>query len=409
MTIAFTFTVTFTVTVTSPSFGQSAFIIFIIIVIFIFVVVFIIIIIAIVVCQIIISNNNDNITAFIVLTSSTMVPRIPDAPESSSIHTMNLPELEKDHSRPLITYATEIHQLRPVMPSRTMTAPETPSTLPAASKGLTSTLPFRPRNRSPLTKTHPRSWSSASSLSAPQMTRAHSSPGLETTGRIPLSPSVRPSSPMSAPVRHRSPLRRSLDEPYLSFEGQVDIGETISENSELDLTPKVVADGDASPVSPASSMHHTFPRVRRRPSSPLHQLSQPITRANMPNTSVLRTSTSSPSLSAVQFNEPYPSNYSFSSSSIPSTPTSFRSRSPSISSLETIPDSPDAELEAENFAKLKAAVDSENDSEGEEMVRRRGSFDVMGRGGPMRDKRKRWSVCGAERRGDLDLETIWED
>lgn len=26
-----------------------------------------------------------------------------------------------------------------------------------------------------------------------------------------------------------------------------------------------------------------------------------------------------------------------------------------------------------------------------------------------RDKRKRWSVCGAERRGDLDLETIWED
>lgn len=25
------------------------------------------------------------------------------------------------------------------------------------------------------------------------------------------------------------------------------------------------------------------------------------------------------------------------------------------------------------------------------------------------DKRKRWSVCGAERRGDLDLETIWED
>jgi len=26
-----------------------------------------------------------------------------------------------------------------------------------------------------------------------------------------------------------------------------------------------------------------------------------------------------------------------------------------------------------------------------------------------RDKRKRWSVCGAERRQDLDLETIWED
>lgn len=24
-------------------------------------------------------------------------------------------------------------------------------------------------------------------------------------------------------------------------------------------------------------------------------------------------------------------------------------------------------------------------------------------------ERKRWSVCGAERRGDLEMETIWED
>ncbi|KAK4977422.1 hypothetical protein LTR28_006933 [Elasticomyces elasticus] len=24
-------------------------------------------------------------------------------------------------------------------------------------------------------------------------------------------------------------------------------------------------------------------------------------------------------------------------------------------------------------------------------------------------ERKRWSICGGERRGDLDLETIWED
>lgn len=46
---------------------------------------------------------------------------------------------------------------------------------------------------------------------------------------------------------------------------------------------------------------------------------------------------------------------------------------------------------------------------------RRGSFDVgsgASRGGAgfgARDKRKRWSVCGAEKRGDLNLETIWED
>lgn len=330
-----------------------------------------------------------------------MVPRSPEPPMMTKSS-----GLEEDDARPLIKYAAEIDQLRPMMPRRT-TAPETLSTLAAAPKGITSTLPFRPRNRSPLTKTHLRSWSSVTPATAPQMTRAHSSPGLETTGRISLSMAVRPSSPLSPPGRHRSPLRRSSDEPYLSFEGQVDIGETISENSELDLTPRAGADGDAAPVSPASSTHHTFPRVRRRPSSPLHQLS-PIPRSNTP-TSVLRTSTSSPSLSAAQFNEPYPSNYSFGSPSIPSTPSSFRSRSPSISSLETIPDSPDAELEAENFAKLKAAVDSENDSEGEEVVRKRGSFDVMSRGGAMRDKRKRWSVCGAERRSDLDLETIWED
>ncbi|KAJ9665250.1 hypothetical protein H2201_004541, partial [Coniosporium apollinis] len=90
-----------------------------------------------------------------------------------------------------------------------------------------------------------------------------------------------------------------------------------------------------------------------------------------------------------------------------------RSRSPSISSLETIPDSPDAEeaaLEADKLAKLDAAAKA---AEGGGEVRR-SSLDVPGERRPGfgfggRDKRKRWSVCGAERRGDLDLETIWED
>src|SRR5208282_3426078 len=104
---------------------------------------------------------------------------------------------------------------------------------------------------------------------------------------------------------------------------------------------------------------------------------------------------------------------SFSSSSVPSTPTSARSRSPSISSLETIPDSPDAEeaaLEAERIAQLKAAADAADGGESKDKV---GAVDVPVRGRTLsfgsRDKRKRWSVCGAERRGDLDLETIWED
>jgi hypothetical protein len=100
---------------------------------------------------------------------------------------------------------------------------------------------------------------------------------------------------------------------------------------------------------------------------------------------------------------------------MPSTPTSIRSRSPSISSLETIPDTPDEEaeaIEADRIAKLKAAADKEKDGEQVDFLRR-SSLDVPGVGRTLgfgkRDSRKRWSVCGAERRGDLDLETIWED
>ena len=107
---------------------------------------------------------------------------------------------------------------------------------------------------------------------------------------------------------------------------------------------------------------------------------------------------------------------------MPSTPTSLRSRSPSISSLETIPDIPDAEAEAleeERIAELKAAADAADAAS--TASRRRGAADISTptpfgtvRGGasayaPRSDKRKRWSVCGAERRQDLDLETIWED
>jgi hypothetical protein len=65
---------------------------------------------------------------------------------------------------------------------------------------------------------------------------------------------------------------------------------------------------------------------------------------------------------------------------------------------------------------LKAAADAADAASNAN--RRRGASDAPGlttmRGGtgtyaPRSDKRKRWSVCGAERRQDLDLETIWED
>lgn len=298
-----------------------------------------------------------------------------------------------------------IESPRPYTPRRS-TVPET-TAVPSPFLNLTvSSLPLRPRTRSPFARGHLRSKSSGSSLNAPQMTRAHSSPVPNTTGR----PTVvaRPSSPLGPPLRHRSPMRRQSDESFSSFSNQLDIDQTISENSELDLTPRATMDFDSVPASPSPSYNNyqTVPRSRRRPASPLHQISLPAFSSN-PSKHSLRASTSSPSLVASQYNEAYPSNYSFSSGSIPSTPTSFRSRSPSISSLETIPDSPDAEREAENIAMLKAAADREDQSE--EGIRRRAGSDVGVRGAGRGDKRKRWSVCGAERRGDLDLETIWED
>ncbi|KAI4098786.1 MAG: hypothetical protein LQ339_006286 [Xanthoria mediterranea] len=305
--------------------------------------------------------------------------------------------------------------LRPP-PQRRATAPDSPTESPSSGQPNISALPSRPHNRSPFTRTHVRSRSSNSMFSAPMMARAHSSPVPDTR---PVA--ARPSSPLGPPGRHRSPMRKASDEPFSSFSNQLEIGETISENHELDLTPRPRELGGSFntcnpdggiPTSPSPSMHNTFPRSRRRPPSPFFPSSNYPTSTPSylhPSTSTpLRTSTSSPSLNATPFNEPFPSNSSFSSSSIPSTPTSFRSRSPSISSLETIEDSPDAELEAENIARLKAAADREDaENESAEIEELGGRRRGMGLG--RSDKRKRWSVCGAERRGDLDLETIWED
>ncbi|KAL6715571.1 hypothetical protein ACLMJK_006532 [Lecanora helva] len=284
---------------------------------------------------------------------------------------------------------------------RRATAPDTPSIqLPSATPHTqTLSLPLRPRTRSPFTRGHARSRSSNGSISAPQMTRAHSSPN----PNISRPYITRPSSPLGYHSRHGSPMRKPLEEAFSSFGGGLDIDQTISENSELDLTPKAAADLESSPSSPSPYPYSTFPRSRRRPASPLHQIIQPATATYSPSHN-LRACISTPSLAASHYNEAYPTTYAASSGSIPSTPTSLRSRSPSISSLETIPDSPDAEEEAEKIAKLKAAADREDQSE--EGVRRRLAADA-GRGSKG-DKRKRWSVCGAERRGDLSLETIWE-
>ncbi|KAL9018375.1 MAG: hypothetical protein Q9185_004344 [Variospora sp. 1 TL-2023] len=344
-----------------------------------------------------------------------MVPRVSEPP--TPIVPPSLEALTADYPKRAVPVILD--QARPP-PQRRSTAPDSP--VESSTAPTTFVLPLHPRNKpSPFTRTHVRSRSTNSTLTAPQMARAHSSPVPELRNRpvYPIAP--RPSSPLGPPGRHRSPLRRASDEPFSSFSNQLDIGETISENHELDLTPRNYPEGGGGEAfsagnpegCPSPSIHNTFPRTRRRPTSPF-QPSYGISAIspnylNPPTSTPLRTSTSSPSLHATQFNEPFPSGSSLSSSSIPSTPTSFRSRSPSISSLETIEDSPDAEIEAENIARLKAAADREEaankesaDNE-ENAVRRRG----MGLG--RSDKGKRWSVCGAERRGDLDLETIWED
>ncbi|KAF2201588.1 hypothetical protein GQ43DRAFT_448703 [Delitschia confertaspora ATCC 74209] len=290
----------------------------------------------------------------------------------------------------------------------------------------------RPRNRSPYSRSHFRSHSGSSTLSAPPMMRAHSLPTvISSAGHLSLSPSpipfARPSSPLRSPKRTRSPFRSS-DEQYI-HSGAPSVCD-ISEDAELELKPNaggvpiIPGYGQPTQSSPLGNIYNStnsLPRAnRRRPASPLCHVSVPFGTAPMTTTPTSSVH-SSPLLAASKFNEPFPganAHYpsSLASSSVPSTPTSLRSRSPSISSLETIPDIPDAEaeaIEADRIAKLKAAAEKEERGEDDEEPARRSSLDVPGSGRSAgfgkRDSRKRWSVCGAERRGDLDLETIWED
>ncbi|KAF1918318.1 hypothetical protein BDU57DRAFT_446787 [Ampelomyces quisqualis] len=298
--------------------------------------------------------------------------------------------------------------------------PTTPRAHTDPAPDLSAMFSSQPRNRSPYARSHLRSHSSSASLSAPVMTRAHSLPTvMHTAGPLSLSPPplplARPSSPLRSPNRTRSP--RGLEPRPLtagpcssgirpaslgSFEGSPSVCD-ISEDAELELTPRAAVSGLYSSTGSLSR--------RRRPASPLHHVYVPFGAppTGTPIGSTPTSGSSSPLFAPTKFNEQYPS--SLASSSVPSTPTSMRSRSPSISSLETIEDSPDAEeaaIEADRIAKLKAAADREDGGD-----QRRSSLDVPERGRTFgfgkRDSRKRWSVCGAERRGDLDLETIWED
>ncbi|GAB7322299.1 hypothetical protein MBLNU13_g03277t1 [Cladosporium sp. NU13] len=301
------------------------------------------------------------------------------------------------------------------------------------------------RNRSPYSRPHVRSRSGGSSLAAPPMARAHSLPSVTSASRgfdlqsasPPSGGSLSPSPMYGSPARVRSPFRVAPDEGYVPpprspswYESSASTGgaiESIQEDSELDLTPR------QQPLAAASASFSRSGSLRRRPASPLHSfanvpaiIQQPPTSfpANVidqnANINMNPSSTSSsPSLGAQKYNEAFPSALSLhhyasnsSFSSISSTPSSARSRSPSISSLDTIEDVPDLESEAveEESQRLKLIAESDEEEEGP----RRRSLDVprgfgFGRNGGSGRERKRWSICGGERRADLDLETIWED
>ncbi|KAK3382300.1 hypothetical protein B0T24DRAFT_6842 [Lasiosphaeria ovina] len=285
---------------------------------------------------------------------------------------------------------------------RRSTDPSPTSSPTSPSWASPTLLPYRPRAASPLSSSHTRS-RSAASLAPPPMARTQSMPGVNAAGHLLYSPQMRPQSPSVSPSRVR-PLRKPVDEAFPSSPTRVSVHDPERQLSERNSSPNLGL-GLSSPMS--------TPRIRR-PSSPLRHV------ANSSTTSLpgITTTTSSPTIASPPY-RPYDSlssSYAFlggyPSSSVPSTPTSARSRSPSISSLETIPDSPDAEeaaLEDERISQLRAAADA---AEGGE-AKGKGSLDVPTRGRTLgfgsRDKRKRWSVCGAERRQDLDLETIWED
>ncbi|KAK2026859.1 hypothetical protein LX32DRAFT_465948 [Colletotrichum zoysiae] len=324
---------------------------------------------------------------------------VPETERMEEFRSSPLPSLRIQNPILLPSAVTEPEPLRKPPTLRRQTDPS--PTSPTAPSWTFTPLPYRPRTTSPLSGHHTRSRSAASL--APPMSRTQSMPGVNAAGHILFSPQLRPSSPSGSPSRVRTP-RKPADEAFPTSPIRTSVLESDRKVTERNSSPNLMG------TTPSMIL----PR-HRRPSSPLRHPGHAST-GSLPTPTTPTSATSSPSFRGYDsFSHGYGASGSFPSSSVPSTPTSTRSRSPSISSLETIPDSPDAEeaaMEAERIAQLKAAAEA---AEGNDSGENKGksSLDVPSRGRTLgfgsRDKRKRWSVCGAERRQDLDLETIWED
>ncbi|KAK1989495.1 hypothetical protein LZ30DRAFT_1305 [Colletotrichum cereale] len=324
---------------------------------------------------------------------------VPETERMEEFRPSPLPSLRIQNPGLLPSAVTEPEPRRKPPTLRRQTDPS--PTSPTAPSWTFTPLPYRPRTTSPLSGHHTRSRSAASL--APPMSRTQSMPGVNTAGHILFSPQLRPSSPSGSPSRVRTP-RKPVDEAFPTSPIRTSVLES----------DRKVTERNSSPSLMGTTPSMVLPR-RRRPSSPSRHPGHAST-GSLPMPTTPTSATSSPSFRGYDSSSHgYGVSASFPSSSVPSTPTSTRSRSPSISSLETIPDSPDAEeaaMEAERIAQLKAAAEAaEGGDTGEN--KGRSSLDVPSRGRTLgfgsRDKRKRWSVCGAERRQDLDLETIWED
>ncbi|KAF6844424.1 basic proline-rich protein [Colletotrichum musicola] len=325
---------------------------------------------------------------------------VPETERMEEFRPSPLPSLRIQNPALLPSAASEPEPLRKPPTLRRQTDPS--PTSPIAPAWTLPPLPYRPRTTSPLSGHHTRSRSAASL--APPMSRTQSMPGVNGAGHILFSPQFRPASPSGSPSRIRTP-RKPVDEAFPTSPIRSSVLEPDRRVGEPQTSPNFVA------AMPSA----VLPR-HRRPSSPLRHPGQ-TSASSLPALPSTPTSlSSSPSYRGYEaLSHSYCVSTAFPSSSVPSTPTSTRSRSPSISSLETIPDSPDAEeaaMEAERIAQLKAAADAAEGVDGAD-GKGRSSLDVPSRGRTLgfgsRDKRKRWSVCGAERRQDLDLETIWED
>ncbi|GAB1744519.1 hypothetical protein NU219Hw_g1790t1 [Hortaea werneckii] len=351
------------------------------------------------------------------------------------------------------------------------------------------------RAKSLPTQHTPRSSSMTSNRSSSDSTRSNSG-SASPAFAAPLSGSpARSPRRLNSPFRDDAPFTTSPPPPRSpSFSGGTPAIESIQEDSELDITPRQI---NTLPQPPNAAAMTSFSRsgsLRRRPASPLHSLQNNNNHPTPPTSTPTSSYPSSPGIrpthhqtspappsthhhqrqpSLERFrDEPHPTttsttphsltlhHYSSTSSlftsssiSIPSTPTSARSRSPSISSLETIEDAPDLESEAVEMERKIAVERAARIARGEEEVGagdysssqdggggagtglwRRRSLDAPGGssrgaggattgvgarvpgyagagagGGAGAVERKRWSICGGERRADLDLETIWED